>query len=102
MTVATDWRGNTYDVGSTVLYPRMSGRSCEMQEGIVLEIKKFTDTRYRHEQNPDDGKWYYNSEEFENYKVKIKPTRSSRDFWRDGSEDYKPVWIHIGENVTAV
>lgn len=34
-----DWRGNAYEVGSTVLYPRMSGRSCEMTEATVSDIK---------------------------------------------------------------
>lgn len=34
----TDWRGNTYAVGSLVLYPRLSGRSCHMCEGTVTEM----------------------------------------------------------------
>lgn len=34
-----DWRGNHYDVGSTVLYPRASGRSVEMTEAEVVDIK---------------------------------------------------------------
>lgn len=33
-----DWRGNAYDVGSTVLYPRMSGSACEMTEATVMKI----------------------------------------------------------------
>jgi hypothetical protein len=34
----TDWRGNAYTIGDTVLYPRMSGRSCEMAEATVADI----------------------------------------------------------------
>ncbi|MFC7582468.1 hypothetical protein ACFQYP_00660 [Nonomuraea antimicrobica] len=35
----TGWRGNPYTVGTTtILYPRGTGGSCEIQEGIVLEI----------------------------------------------------------------
>ena len=34
----TDWRGNEYGVGDRVVYGRMSGRSVEMQEGVVLDI----------------------------------------------------------------
>ncbi|GAA4946259.1 hypothetical protein HD597_006786 [Nonomuraea thailandensis] len=34
----TDWRGNPYTVGTTVFYPRMSDRSCEIQEGVVIDI----------------------------------------------------------------
>lgn len=33
-----DWRGNHYTVGSLVLYARMSGRSCEMAEGRVVDL----------------------------------------------------------------
>lgn len=34
----TDWRGNDFTVGDTILYARMSGRSCEMAEGIVEDL----------------------------------------------------------------
>lgn len=34
----TDWRGNEYTVGDTVLYARMHGRSCEMAEGVVTDL----------------------------------------------------------------
>jgi hypothetical protein len=33
-----DWRGNTYTVGTLVLYPRLDGRSCEMAEGHILSM----------------------------------------------------------------
>lgn len=86
-----DWRGNPVKVGSRVLYPRMSGRSCEMQEGIIEEVKPFADTRW----NPDTRE----REEFTNHKFKIIPTASSRGFSRWSGQS---VWIQIGENVTAV
>lgn len=34
----TDWRGNEYGIGDTVLYPRTSGRSVEMSEATVADI----------------------------------------------------------------
>lgn len=34
----TDWRGNEYGAGSTVLYGRMSGRCVEIAEATVLDI----------------------------------------------------------------
>lgn len=34
----TDWRGNEYGVGDTVIYGRQSGRCVELQEGVVVDI----------------------------------------------------------------
>jgi hypothetical protein len=34
----TDWRGNDFTVGDTILYARLSGRSCEMAEGVVEDL----------------------------------------------------------------
>lgn len=99
----TDFRGNTFTVGDTVLYPRMSGRSCELQEGVVVELKPFEDFRYF--DNPkwgEEGEPRWVREDFTNHKVRIQPTRSSR-FHRTGTdwrgEAVKPVWIQLGENV---
>jgi hypothetical protein len=39
----TDWRGNTYTIGDRVLYPRTSGRSCEIQEGRITKINRRED-----------------------------------------------------------
>lgn len=44
-----DWRGNLYTVGSLVLYARMSGRSCELAEGRVVDLYEV----YRNQ----DWKW---------------------------------------------
>lgn len=49
MTTWTDWRGNDYTEGDTILYARMSGRSCEMAEGVVVELREFYYS--------DDYKW---------------------------------------------
>jgi len=46
----TDWRGNDFTVGDTILYARMSGRSCEMAEGVVVDLFVV----YR---DPDKYKW---------------------------------------------
>lgn len=45
-----DWRGNHYTVGSLVLYARMSGRSCELAEGRVVDL-------YEVYQEPAHYKW---------------------------------------------
>lgn len=109
-----DFRGNIYRVGDTVVYPRMSGRSCELQEAIVVEIKPFNDTRYVENpafdpNAPSDNYRKVNQrhipETFINYKVKVLPTRNSRGFYRTGTNSYdqdkevSPVWIQIKENV---
>lgn len=46
----TDWRGNDYTVGDTIVYAVMSGRSCMMSEGIVDDLWEV----YRH---PDTGRY---------------------------------------------
>lgn len=85
-----DWRGNPIRVGTCVLYPRMSGRSVEMQEGFVEEIKPVVRERYNYETKE--------REPVTEYSFKITRDRSSRfDKWAE-----KSVWILIGENVTAV
>ncbi len=104
----TDWRGNTYREGSNVIYAAMSGRSVELQEATVLEIK----TVYR---DPDQYKWVkleehqpiprqrrwdhdkqeyvYNGEEVKTeVRVKLQPTRKgSRNF--SMREDSKVTYI---------
>lgn len=44
-----DWRGQTYAVGSLVLYPRTSGHSLEMCEGRVIEIIEKVEEEPRYE-----------------------------------------------------
>lgn len=105
---AVDWRGIVFNVGELVLYPRMSGRSCEIQEGTVLAIKERHYFRQKFvgwsgEQFKSD-RLYEDVPAFDR-KVNIKPTHSSRNFghysWQTEAES-RPVWIQIGENVTAV
>ena len=107
--VATDFRGNTFTIGDTVVYPRMSGRSCELQEGIVLAMKPYTEEKFIGFKYPDSRK--YEDRIYETvtkYKVKIKPTRNSRGFYRTGGSSVYgyadaaetiPVWVQIGDNV---
>lgn len=75
----TDWRGNTYTIGDRVLYPRTSGRSCEMQEGRVLKVNRKDGTKVS--------------------SITIQPYRSSRHF---GRWDGKAVGITIIDNITKV
>lgn len=112
----TDWRGNTYREGSRVIYAAMSGRSVELQEATVLEIK----TVY---QDPDKYKWVKLEEGQEiprkplwnfdtnsydyigdpvrtEMRVKLQPEgRGSRDF--SIREDTKRSYVnkHTGEEV---
>lgn len=96
-----DFRGNTYGVGDTVLYPRMSGRSCELQEGTVVEIKWYEDSEYYRDE--PSGRWL--TRPVQKHKVRVQPTKSSR-FGRNAvnwaGTETKPVWISIGENVVKV
>ncbi|WP_282203928.1 hypothetical protein [Kitasatospora fiedleri] len=95
----TDWRGAEYGVGDIVLYPRMSGRSCEMQEGTVTDI-------YVAVRDPETYGWKRLAEgatpdgQPTEMRVQILPTRSSREFFRWGVP--KPVTLTIVKNVTAL
>ncbi|MEV4749026.1 hypothetical protein AB0K21_21830 [Streptosporangium sp. NPDC049248] len=124
----TDWRGNSYTVGTRVFYPRMSGRSCEIQEGTVLDIwdavYDFDKFRWVHF-DPDNPRHQKISGRDRVTKVKVQPTgRGSRDFYRSNKQhkkdndgkllygddgwpvmedaDAKPVTLAIIENITVV
>jgi hypothetical protein len=124
-----DWRGNALTPGCVVLYPRTSGRSCEVQEGILLDV-------WRVYKPPGSWEWKrlhdgqdVPTEEVPEWdrhfdpakptrpcenelRVRIQPTRSSRDFHRGGMTwdreagkyeppaEFKPITLTICENVT--
>ncbi|MGI5281692.1 hypothetical protein ACQEVF_59125 [Nonomuraea polychroma] len=123
----TDWRGNPYTVGTTIYYPRMSGRSCEIQEGVVIDIwdavwdrDVFKWVRF----NPDKPSHQDVTGRDRQTRVKVQPTgRGSRNFYRSDSRlvtdehgevvrdetgravwektELKPVTLMIIENVTV-
>lgn len=109
-----DWRGNTYGVGDLIVYPRASGRSVEMSDGVVEAIfEVFYDTdsygwkRVEGANVPEDAR--------RAMRVRVKPTGlGSRGFWRGdwrtykaeregtGKADVKPVTLINVENITAI
>ncbi|MFI6813242.1 hypothetical protein ACIBG7_12560 [Nonomuraea sp. NPDC050328] len=124
----TDWRGNTYTIGTTVLYPRMSSRSCEITEGVVIDI---WDAIY----DPKVYKWVRADPDNPTHqaitgrdrepRVKIQPNgRGSRNFYRSDSRpardengeyildargfrvyektELKPVTLTILDNITVI
>ncbi|TDB90942.1 hypothetical protein E1264_03815 [Actinomadura sp. KC216] len=119
----TDWRGNEYGVGDLVLYPRMSGRSCEVREARVLDIWQVHYDDYKWKrwtgEGPepmktvfdgwdDDGNRVDKEVSALETRIKLRPTgRSSRGFmdysWRkDNGIDVKDVTLTIIENITAL
>ena len=105
-----DFRGNTIEVGDTVLYPRQMGDTLEMQEGTVLEIKGTEDTRSVRPPGwvfSEESRRDWITETYTKYKYKVQPTRSSRynrnEFERDWQTgqmiQVKSVWIQNGMNV---
>ncbi|MGZ0151890.1 hypothetical protein ACXJJ3_32870 [Kribbella sp. WER1] len=94
--IATDWRGNTYTEGSTVLYPRQSGRCVEMREATVLQITDKEEGYYVFDR--DAGQRVLHTRTVR--AVRLMPTRSSR-FDRSWTE-HKATTIHNVENITAV
>jgi len=93
-----DWRGNPYTVGSKVIYAAMSGRSVELQEAEVLEIKTVYRNNYtgkwvtykegdpiprEMEYDYDNKSWAPTGDEITKFetRVKLQPTRKgSRNF----------------------
>lgn len=89
-----DWRGNEYDVGDIIAYPRMSGRSCEVVEAEVLEIGEERTHQYSGEKTRT---------------VWVRPMRSSR--FRFGLDQERPEWltwrkdrvaIKVSDNITVL
>ena len=93
----TDWRGNTYTLGDTILYPRMSGRSVEMQEAVVVDL-------YHVHYSRETWDWARLPEgeavtAETPLRVRVRPTgRGSRKFYAVG----KDVTILITDNITKV
>ncbi|WP_424533677.1 hypothetical protein ACOZ38_25410 [Sphaerisporangium viridialbum] len=97
----TDWRGNPYTVGTTIFYPRMSGRSCEMAEAVVVDIYDVVwgcDDKIRWERfDPENPAHQAASGRNRVTRVKVQPTgRGSRDFYRS---DRRIVKDENGETV---
>ncbi|WP_440100059.1 hypothetical protein [Streptosporangium sp. H16] len=123
----TDWRGNPYTVGTLIFYPRMSGRSCEMVEAVVVEIydavrdsDKYRWVRF----DPDNPRHQATSKGDRVTRVVVQPTGlGSRDFFRSHTRlardeagemvrdeqggpvwettEIKPVTLMITNNVTV-
>jgi hypothetical protein len=92
----TDWRGNEYGVGDTVIYPRQSGRSVEVKEAVVLDISKFyRDSDWNWQRMPEEGLTVGNPET--EIRVKVQPFRSSRFNY---SDEYRPATITNWQNIT--
>lgn len=93
---AKDWRGAEYRAGTRVYYPRMSGRSCELTEAEVVEIR-------------DRQQWSWKDDGPTEMVVVLKPLRSSRfrhgvvaglaGGWGKSSE---AVTISVTENITVI
>lgn len=112
-----DWRGNEYYIGSTVIYPRASGRSVEITEAVVEDIymvyyhkDKCKWVRVPEGEAPPEalvGTNYSGLPEIKT-RVKLKPTGpGSRAFYRGGvgifkDEPIKSVTLLDIENITVV
>ncbi|MGW0061429.1 hypothetical protein ACWDTT_16065, partial [Streptosporangium sandarakinum] len=111
----TDWRGNTYSVGSNVIYGRMSGRSVELSEGTVIDIwyARYDTVRFKGWTRIDPSE----ATDKDGLRVKIQPHGpGSRSFYRsgvtyeaDGDGGYrrkfgemKPVMLEVLENITVI
>lgn len=88
----TDWRGNEYTVGDTILYPRQSGRSVEMCEAVVDDIRRvwYDGHSYRWRKVDDTTPPHEDPEKFATRVTVIPTGRGARQFHR---MDGKIVWL---------
>jgi hypothetical protein len=116
----TDWRGSPVRPGDVVLYPSMSGRSCQMTEGVFIEAWKVyyncskwqrlapgetpptkkSDERLRDEagdlvwegEGPDRRVVWHEVElpAKTEWRIRIQPTRDSRFTRYSGTGDWNP------------
>lgn len=98
----TDWRGNDYGVGATVIYPRQSGRSVEVKEAVVLDI-------YEVYRDPEDWSWkrlpegeLMPDDRPVELRVRVQPFKASRFTPWAGDEDFKPATLINVENITVL
>jgi hypothetical protein len=80
----TDWRGNTIERGTIVLYPKLFGRSAVIAEGEVVDIFQTRSSEYS---------------SFEK-RITIKPIRTPYTY--NSTAKYANSIISNIENVTAV
>lgn len=71
----TDWRGNIYWVGDTIIYPTTQSSTCTIHEATVLEI--------------------------EETRIRVRPTGSASSYGSSFGER-KPVWLTVLNRVTAL
>ena len=101
----TNWLGQNIAVGDTVVYPRLSGRSCHLQEGVLVELSLMTEEEARRQYGSRrvrrDGRTFQEElprEKWEHHigrptRAKVQPTeRSSR--WRTSAGRERPVILH--------
>lgn len=86
----TDWRGHDYTVGDTILYARMSGRSCEMAEGVVEDLAVYYYENYKWkrlgegQKVPEKQVWRWKN-----------PETGEPETWNRGGRDGNPDWERI-------
>lgn len=108
--VAVDFLGQEIRVGDIVLYPRMSGRSCEMTLARVERIDVVPQGRRTTTQawedwaairpwqdRPDERPEMY--ETVPAWRFSLMPLKSTRFRRYSWTDKQKPVYIQIGENV---
>lgn len=109
----TDWLGNEYGEGDTVIYPVGSGRSIEMQQATVLDIwtvyqcpdeykwkrlEEGADVPHKKQWNPDTREYEPGPELADTQlRVRLQPNgKGSRDFHT--RTDSKTIWIDPNGN----
>lgn len=105
--VLEDWKGNEIRVGDRIYYARASGRSNEICEGEVVEIRRKIEDQYG---NTEPSRYYAYSG-VGSVSVLVMPLRSSRFRWGAGELDtwgikrgkkQKPVTLTVIENITKI
>jgi hypothetical protein len=93
--VMRDWLGNTYRVGSTVIWPRSLGRSVEMSKGKVeriwLAIHNYEDYRAQWKEISIEEAQDASLSDMIEWRVRIDPDKEGSRFGRwEGPWDAEP------------
>lgn len=90
----TNWLGQTISIGDTIVYPQLSGRSCQMTEGVVLSFRLKSEEDH-HRPTEERAQDYWDAHILptlgQPMKMRVQPTDRSSRWGRFSRGEPKPV-----------
>ena len=104
MTTTTDFLGNPIEVGATVVYPAMSGRSCQLAVAEVLDFTARTTAEYEEAKAKRGESWadsYARAGELT--RVRLIPTGKTSRYRQHYSAKFgKPKIVTLTANAPSI